>query len=190
MDPILGQILPFGFNFEPRGWAYCQGQLMAISANTALFSLLGTTYGGDGRSTFALPDLRGRVMVGMGQGPGGSNYVIGSAGGSETTTLTTSNLPAHNHPASFGGSSVTVKASSTAGSSPSPSSRGNVLGSLTTGSLYNNSTPDVALNVGTDGVTGTVTVGNAGSNVAFNNMQPFLTVNLCIATVGIFPSRN
>lgn len=162
---------------------------MAISANTALFSLLGTNYGGDGRTTFALPDLRGRVMVGQGQGPGRSNYVIGSAGGTETTTLTVPNLPAHNHPASLSGTSVTVKASAAAGTSPGPSSRGNVLGASSSGNLYNGSAPDTDLNVG-GSVAGTVTVGNTGGNIPFNNMQPYLAVNMCIATVGIFPSRN
>src|SRR5687767_9318635 len=97
MEPFLGQIQAFGFNFAPRGWAQCQGQLLAINTNTALFSLLGTTYGGNGQTTFALPDFRGRTMVGQGQGPGLSAYTIGQVGGTESVTLTSNNLPAHTH---------------------------------------------------------------------------------------------
>src|SRR5664279_4089451 len=98
MDPLLASILIFAGNFAPRGWALCNGQLMAINQNQALFSLLGTTYGGDGFTTFALPDLRGRVPIHMGQGPGLSNYIIGQTGGSENTTLLPTNLPPHTHP--------------------------------------------------------------------------------------------
>ncbi|MCB0630228.1 MAG: phage tail protein, partial [Lewinella sp.] len=97
MEPFLGQIQPFGFNFPPRGWAFCDGQLLAISSNTALFSLLGTMYGGDGRTTFALPDLRGRSIVHIGTGPGLSHITQGEKGGRENVTLTTANMPSHNH---------------------------------------------------------------------------------------------
>src|SRR5688500_1418895 len=96
-SPFLGQIQPFGFGFAPRGWQLCQGQVLAISTNTALFSLLGTMYGGNGQTTFALPDLRGRSLVGMGQGPGLSNIVQGEVAGNETITLLTTQMPAHNH---------------------------------------------------------------------------------------------
>ncbi len=190
MDPLLGTIQAFGFNFAPRGWAFCNGQLLPISQNTALFSLLGTIYGGDGRTTFALPDLRGRVMIGFGQGPGLSNHPIGQKSGAENTTLTVTNLPAHNHQASLSGSSVTLKASSSAGTSPAPSSRSNVLSAATSGNIYTNKTPDVDLNVGNDVASGSVTIGNTGGNIPFNNMQPYLAINVCIALVGIFPSRN
>src|ERR1041385_3867939 len=95
--PFLGAICMFGFNFAPRGWAFCNGQILPIAQNTALFSLLGTTYGGNGQTTFALPDLRGRVPIHFGQGPGLSLYDLGQVGGSETVTLTPSTMPAHNH---------------------------------------------------------------------------------------------
>src|SRR3954465_13916452 len=95
--PFIGQISLFGGNFAPRGWAFCKGQLLAISQNTALFSILGTTYGGNGQTTFALPDLRGRVPIHFGQGPGLSSYALGETGGAETTTLTVNELPAHTH---------------------------------------------------------------------------------------------
>src|SRR5438105_10342167 len=96
-EPFLGQIMLFGGNFAPRGWAFCNGQIMSIAQNTALFSLLGTTYGGDGITTFALPDLRGRAPVGQGQGPGLSNITLGEASGTESITLTIANMPGHNH---------------------------------------------------------------------------------------------
>src|SRR5439155_18983562 len=99
-EPFLGEIRLFGFNFAPRGWAFCQGQLLPIAQNTALFSLLGTTYGGNGQTTFALPDLRGRVAVGFGQGPGLSNIDLGQVSGAETATLTQAQMPAHGHLAS------------------------------------------------------------------------------------------
>ena len=98
MDPLLASIILFAGNFAPRGFYLCQGQILSIAQNTALFSLLGTTYGGDGRTTFALPDLRGRVPVGQGQGPGLSNYDLGEVSGTESTTLLVTNLPQHNHP--------------------------------------------------------------------------------------------
>src|SRR6478672_10112699 len=96
-EPFLAEIIMFAGNFAPRGWAFCQGQILSIAQNTALFSLLGTTYGGNGQTTFALPDLRGRVPVGTGQGPGLSNYDLGQVSGSESVTLTVSQMPAHNH---------------------------------------------------------------------------------------------
>ncbi|RIJ46692.1 phage tail protein [Maribellus luteus] len=190
MDPLLGTIQAFGFNFAPRGWNFCGGQLISISQNTALFSLLGTMFGGDGRTTFALPDLRGRVMVGYGDGPGLTSMRMGDKGGSENTTLTALNLPSHTHTANLTGSSVTIKASSAAGTSPAPSSRSNVLSAATSGNIYTNNTPDVNLNVGNDVSSGNITIGNTGGSIPFNNMQPYQVVNLCIAMVGIFPSRN
>src|SRR3954468_23228168 len=96
-EPFLGEIRMFGGNFAPRGWAFCNGQILSIAQNTALFSLLGTTYGGNGQTTFGLPDLRGRVAVSAGQGPGLSNYSLGELAGSESVTLTSANMPAHNH---------------------------------------------------------------------------------------------
>src|SRR5690349_13883210 len=96
-EPFIGEIIMFAGNFAPRGWAFCQGQILSIAQNTALFSILGTTYGGNGQTTFALPDFRGRVPVGQGQGPGLSSYVLGEVSGTESTTLLTTNMPVHNH---------------------------------------------------------------------------------------------
>ena len=106
-SPFIGQITLFAGNFAPRGWAFCNGQLLSIAQNTALFSILGTTYGGNGQTTFALPDLRGRVPVHAGQGPGLSNYDLGQQGGAESVTLTTAQMPAHTHPANANASRIT-----------------------------------------------------------------------------------
>ena len=172
-EPFLGQILLFAGNFEIRGWAFCNGQLMSIAENSALFSLLGTTYGGDGQVTFALPDLRGRAPLHYGPtpGPGLSPYVEGQVGGSESVTLSQGQLPVHNH---------TV----TAGVSGSPPSS-----SRPSGAVYASSTMfDSAANAG--GSLGAVAVANAGGNGPHNNMQPYLAINYVIALEGIYPSRN
>src|SRR4029077_15430303 len=133
-DPFVGEIEIVGFNFAPTGWATCDGQLLAISQNTALFSLLGTQFGGDGKSTFALPDLRGRMAIGQGQGPGLQNFVIGETGGEEQVTLTVAQIPAHTHRAM--GSSAPAN-STTVG--------GNVWGT-TAVSLYSSGSPSVSMN--------------------------------------------
>ncbi len=184
MDPFLGEIIMFGGNFAPRGWAYCDGQLLAISQYTALFSIIGTTYGGDGRTTFALPDLRGRAPLHAGQGPGLTSRNLGQRGGSETTTLTANNLPPHNHPGALNVSSANAsQAAATAGSSIGtpgvPSGRDF---NATFG--FNTGTPDVTLN------SGSVTTGNTGSGTPANNMEPFLAVHYIICLQGTFPSRN
>ena len=173
MEPFVGQIQPFGFNFPPRGWAQCDGTLLAISQNTALFSLLGTIYGGDGRTTFALPDLRGRAALHMGNGPGLSSRPIGQRTGYETTTLTTLNMPAHNH-------TVTNPALADEGTADDPT--GAFLAIPDSGAKLYATTHDAAM--------GTFNSGSAGSGQHFNNMQPYLVVNWCIALVGLYPSRN
>ncbi len=172
-SPFLGMIALFGFNFPPRGWAICNGQLLSISQNSALFALLGTIYGGNGVTTFGLPDLRGRVPLGVGQGPGLSNYVQGQVGGTENTTLVAANLPAHTH---------TVNASTDIASVGSPA--GNSLGASARGGI----TPYVVGNA--NQVAMGATTSSVGSNTAINNMQPYLTMNYCIALEGIFPSRD
>lgn len=171
MEPFIGQIQAFGFNFAPRGWAFCDGQLLAISTNTALFSLLGTTFGGDGRTTFALPDLRGRTIVHPGSGPGLSSVTWGQKSGAEQVTLTTTNMPAHNH-----NSSVAVHTG--AGESSSP-------------------TGYIAAHVGAFGEEPTsganlagVSNNNAGGNQPFSIRNPFVGIYVSIALIGIFPSRN
>ncbi len=167
----IGSIGIVAFNFAPRSFAFCNGALMAISSNSALFSLIGTYFGGDGRTTFALPDLRGRVPIGAGQGPGLSNYIIGQTGGSETTYLTVNNLPAHSH---------NLAINTGAGSSDSAS--GNFMAQNSEGIKQYSST--------SNGTANSSSVSNTGSNIPFNNMQPYLALNYVICLYGTFPSRN
>jgi microcystin-dependent protein len=172
MDPFIGQIQAFGFNFEPRGWMFCNGQLISIAQNSALFSLLGTTYGGDGITTFALPDLRSRVSIHQGQGPGLSNYALGESAGTEQITLLSSNLPTHSH-------SAVMKITS------NQATTGNGSNSFLGGAaIYDAEDVEATLNPAA------ITVGNAGANMPHDNMQPYLTVNYCIAIYGIYPPRN
>ena len=182
-DPFIGQMSAFGFNFAPRGWAHCNGQLLAISQNTALFSLLGTTYGGDGRTTFGLPDLRGRAPIHMGTGPGLSPVRIGQRGGSETVTLGLANLPSHSHTAV---STTTVHGHNAAGDSTSP--KDNTWSVKSRTNIYSSSAPDVDMQAGT--VTVATTVGHTGGGQSIQTRDPFLAVNWSIALVGVFPSRN
>lgn len=172
-EPFIGQIISAGFNFAPRGYATCDGQLLSIAQNTALFSLLGTTFGGDGRVTFGLPDLRGRVPMHQGQGPGLTNRTMGELAGSENVTLISSQMPMHNH---------TVNALSTNGNLKGPG--GNVMANVqgTATNIYTNANPDTTMNANM--------IGLAGGNQPHNNMQPYLVINFCIALQGIFPSRN
>lgn len=174
-EPFIGQLMLVPYNFAPQGWAFCQGQILSIAQNTALFSLLGTTYGGNGQTTFALPDLRGRVPVSSGQGPGLSNYSLGQVSGSENTTLLTTNMPAHTH---------TATAALNANSGPANDSlpNGNFLAE---GSIYNSSS-----NATMNSNAVAVSLSPAGGNQPFNNVQPILALNWVIALQGIFPSRN
>lgn len=174
MDTFIGNIQMFGFNFAPRGWAQCNGQLLPISQNQALFSLIGTFYGGDGRTTFALPDLRGRVPMHEGTGPGLSPNRMGQRSGAETTTLSVLNLPSHNHTAAF---NLGNAASGT-------SLSGGFIASTTAIPLASSAVSSNDLN------SGAITIGNTGGQQAFNNMQPYLVINFCIALLGTFPSRN
>jgi microcystin-dependent protein len=171
-EPFLGQIMIFAGNFPPKNWAFCDGALMPIQQNTALFSILGTTYGGDGRVTFALPDLRGRVPIGMGPGPGLSPYQLGEKGGQETHTLQIAEMPSHTHP-------VTVAA---ANENNTPQNRpgGNVLGAA---NIYDSA-------ASADAALGGVSSGSVGGNAAHENRQPYLAVNYIIALYGIYPPRN
>ncbi|THD34760.1 MAG: phage tail protein [Sphingomonas sp.] len=182
-DVYLGQIVPFGFQFAPVNFAYCNGAILPISQYTALFSLLGTYYGGNGTTNFALPNLSGRAAIGQGQSPGTSNYVIGEQGGTENTTLTIGNLPAHNHTATL--NATTAKATSQVAAA----------GSLLAKSVDSGGTavPDIYVPAGTSGAQvalGGLTVGVTGNNQPFSILQPYLAINYCIATSGIYPSRN
>ena len=182
-EPFIGQLAFFGFNFCPRGWAPAQGQLLSISENTALFSLLGTQYGGDGRTSFALPDLRGRVPLGQGTGPGLSAYRMGEQGGVEQVTLDQAQMPSHTHPATttvtVAGTDAGADAGSPAGALPANTGRT---------SVYATSGQTVAMNPGA--AAATTTVAPAGGGQAHENRAPFTVANWCIAVQGIFPSRN
>lgn len=183
-EPFIGEIKTFGFGFAPRGYATCQGQLLSIASNTALFSLLGTTYGGNGQTTFALPDLRGRVAVGQGNGPGLTPIVMGQIAGTETVTLIAANLPPHIHPAT---ATSALFAEGLPGDSSNPT--GKMLAGITNGYL----TPDVNPNkqLSTEAITTTVTVGpNTGGPTPLPVRDPYLGLNYSIALEGIFPSRN
>ncbi|MCE4564242.1 phage tail protein [Maribellus sp. CM-23] len=171
MEPFIGQIQAFGFNFAPRGWAFCDGQLLPIASYTALFSLLGTTFGGDGRNTFALPDLRGRTIVHPGHGPGLSTVNWGQKSGVEQVTLTTLNMPSHNH-----NSSVIVNTGSGEASSPT--------GYLAAHAGAYAEDPTSGANLA--GVSNL----SAGGSQPFNIRNPFVGIYTSIALVGIFPSRN
>ena len=175
--PFIGQITPYAFSFPPRGWALCNGQLLAINQNAALFSLLGTQYGGNGTTNFALPDLRGRAGVNQGQGSGLSNYVIGQVSGVENVTLLSTQMPQHTH---------TWAASTALGDQPSPAA------DFLSGGKIPNGTPipSYAAPGGATVPLAAAMLGSIGNNTAHPNMQPYLVVNFCIALQGIFPSRN
>jgi len=175
MEGYIAEIRMFGGNFAPRGWAFCAGQILPIAQNTALFSILGTYYGGNGQTTFALPDLRGRAPVGPGQGPGLPNVDIGEVAGSHDMTLATENMPVHSH-------SATVNDDTT--------------GMANTGSgNYLNSKTESGESVAASGpsspaVLNAAAIGNTGGNQSFPIMQPYLGLNYIICLEGIFPSRN
>lgn len=172
--PFIGEIVMFGGNFAPRSWAFCQGQLLSIAQNTALFSILGTTYGGNGQTTFALPDFRGRVPLHPGQGPGLSPYVLGQQGGQETVTLLITQMPAHNHTAV-----MTTRGNNGAASDTSPA-----------GNYWADGSYNSASNVSMNPAAVQATIGISGGSQPHNNIQPYLAINFLIATQGIFPSRN
>ncbi len=175
MDSYIGMIALFGFNFQPVGWAFCDGRLLQISQFDVLFSLLGTTYGGDGQTTFALPDLRGRLALGQGQGAGLSNYVEGQMGGTETVGLTTATMPAHNHP---------VLATPEQGNTSSPANAFLAVPSEsdTEYKLVPSDGSKVTMNAGMVGLSGT-------GPQPFGIVQPVLGTNYCICLEGVYPSR-
>lgn len=174
MDPFVAEIRIFPFNFAPIGWAWCDGQLLPLSQNTALFSLLGTTYGGDGKSNFALPNLQGRAPMHPGQGPGLSLHDLGETGGSETVTLLESEIPVHNH---------TFQAGESTDPAESKSPGGNVPG------LAIGVTPYAANTSPLNAAMSGQMLAPAGGDQPHNNMQPYLTFSFCIALQGIFPPR-
>jgi microcystin-dependent protein len=171
-DPFVAEIRIFPFNFAPKGWAFCDGQLMPLSQNTALFSLLGTTYGGDGKSTFALPNMQGNAAIHAGQGTGLSLYDLGQSGGSETVTLLTSEIPAHAH-----GILANINPSNLAAPSPLR--------------CYARSAPGTAYKATGANITAfsDQALAPAGGDQPHNNLMPYLTLNFCIALQGVFPPR-
>ncbi len=170
-EPFVGEIRMFAGNFAPRGWAFCDGQLLAVSQNDALFSLLGTIYGGDGRTTFGLPDLRGRVPIHAGTGPGLSPRRLGAKAGAENVTLTTNQLPSHTHP---------VQGTSDPADSTDPATR--LPAQATTINLFASSAPTVNF--------ASQAVPNVGGSRSHTNLMPFLCINFIIALFGIYPSRH
>lgn len=169
-QPYVGEIRLVGFRFAPVGWALCDGSLLSIAENEVLFVLIGTTYGGDGVNTFAVPDLRGRVPVHQGASPGQGTYVLGQGGGVERVALTTAQMPSHTH----------ALAASSAAASPA-AFRSSVLASSTTASYYGNGTPATAMAASA--------LAPAGGNLPHENMAPTLTVNFIISLFGIFPQQ-
>ncbi len=188
MEPFLGQIQPLGFNFAPRGWSQCNGQLLSISANSALFSLLGTTFGGDGRTTFGLPDLRGRSIAHIGTGPGLGTVTWGERGGRENVTLTTLNMPSHSHALQDGTARVTVYTTDNAEPIAETDSGANALGTAGTMPDIYRENPTTGDHLGGVQINGSTNL--AGGNQGFNIRDPYLGVNVCIALMGVYPSRS
>lgn len=203
MEGTIGEIRGFGGNFAPRNWAFCNGQLIAINQNQALFSIIGTIYGGDGRTTFALPDLRGRAPLSSGTGPGLSPRPLGQRSGTEIVTLTTNQMPSHNHyltsspGAVIGAATATMNVNNTTSSSSNPS--GNYLG-VEQGALglYESTTDGSTLAAGAITVnmtglgldTSKIGITPTGGSQYHNNMQPYLVIHWVICLQGVFPSRS
>lgn len=195
MEPFIGQIMQVGFTFAPKGWAQCQGQLLGIAQQSALFSLLGTTYGGNGQTNFALPNAGGRSLIGTGQSPGTSTYQPGQIGGTESTTLTSGNMPAHTHVATYTGQLQALPAGrAELGTETAAPAAGSLLGTVydaagATPVLYvPTGTQGTPVNLG--GLSGTVQNSIAGNNQPFSIQMPYLAITTNIALEGIFPSRN
>ncbi|MEZ5017097.1 MAG: tail fiber protein [Flavipsychrobacter sp.] len=190
MIGTMGEVRLFAGNFEPRNWAFCQGQLLSIRQNQALFSLMGTMWGGDGRTTFALPRMRGRVPVGMGSMPGGNTYRCGQVGGTETVSLRSYNLPSHNHSphgeVESGQATFVCNYMDATTDDPSNALPAEVIGY----DVYSTETPDTAMASVDVQVAGYYTVGNTGGSQPHSNMQPFLAMNYIICMMGNFPQRN
>ncbi len=182
MEGVIGYTTCFAGNFAPKNWAFCAGQVINIASNTALFSILGTTYGGNGTTTFALPDLRGRTIVGQGTGPGLSSYVLGQAGGTEAGTLSLSQMPAHVHPVAIVAQNIS-----------NDNDAANL--SLASGNVYardeNGNTPYADAPTASMGVLQTaITLAPVGSSTPFSIMRPLLGLNYVICQYGVYPARN
>jgi microcystin-dependent protein len=178
-DPFVGEISVFAFNFAPKGWARCDGQILPISQNTALFSLLGTQYGGNGQSTFALPNLQGSCAVNQGQGPGLPQRFVGEVYGSETVTLLESEMPAHSHAVSA--TTANANSNTASGGQPAKAFKG-TLASSNTAKMYTDVAPAAQMSG--------QAVAAAGSSVPHTNLMPYNTFNFCIAMQGVYPPRS
>lgn len=174
-EPFLAEVRIVGFNFAPRGWAFCDGQILPINQNQSLYSLLGTTYGGDGRTSFALPDMRGRAPMHVGRSNGGGDHREGQKSGEETHTLSAAEMPQHDH---------ALQATNNSANQPGPG--GHVPAQVTAGVDFVYSSASDNLNVSL----GSQSIANVGGGQAHDNMQPYLAINFCIALQGLFPSRN
>lgn len=174
MDPFVAEVRIFGFNFAPKGWAFCNGQILPLSQNTALFSLLGTTYGGNGKSDFALPDIQGNVVLGMGQGPGLSDRAEGEIGGAANVTLLQNQIPVHTHP-------INCAPNPPPSVAPAPAPT-QTFGRSNGGQVWAAPASLGPMNANT--------ISPAGGNQPHNNMQPYLTLNFCIALQGVYPPRS
>ncbi|WP_310557140.1 tail fiber protein [Flavobacterium sp.] len=180
MEGVIGFTTLFAGNFAPKSWAFCQGQTINIASNTAMFSILGVTYGGNGTTNFKLPDLQGRTIIGAGQGPGLSAYNLGQVGGAEAVTLTSQQMPAHIHPVPY----TITQDSHTAASATVPTNN-------TYGNDNSGGTPYAApANIALKPFAGTITMQNMGDSLPFSTVNPFLGLNYIICQYGVFPSRN
>jgi microcystin-dependent protein len=196
-DPFIGQLMQVAFTFPPRFWADCNGQLLSISQNTALFALIGTTYGGNGQTTFALPDLRSRSAMHIGQGPGLSNVVLGEQGGVENVTLLTTQIPIHTHVANFDGSTSTLQGTNVRATTQAPQA-GSLLGRAFDNGVNGAAIPLIYAPAGSAAtatlgglnIAGTITVNPTGGSQPHTNRSPYLGIRHVIALSGIFPSRS
>jgi microcystin-dependent protein len=179
-EPFVAEISIFAFNFAPKGWAFCRGQLMPIAQNTALFSLLGTMYGGDGKSTFALPDLQDSTANSFGKGPGLETYDQGQIGGTPTVTLLSTEIPAHAH---FFNASTNTGTTISASTNQPGLAQGGTKQNTFNANIYNTNPNQASTMLSPQAI------GVAGGNLPHNNMQPYLTLNFCIALAGVFPAR-
>jgi microcystin-dependent protein len=190
LDSFLGEIMVISWNYPPRGWALCNGQLLPINQNQALFSLLGTYYGGNGQTNFALPDLRGRVPIGFSED---GTFLLGEKAGQEAVTLTLSQIPAHVHTATASTQNPLVAiaaCSSAAADRRTPVNNGLAKEAANVTALYSAATPNAEMRADAVRFGGAGAIGNAGSDQPHNNLAPYLALNFCIALQGVFPSQN
>ena len=186
MASYVGEIILVGFNFEPAGWAFCDGRLLPISENETLFQLIGTTYGGDGQTTFALPDLRGRIPLGAGQGPGLQNRILAEIDGSEAITLTAPQLAQHAHAIDPSGLTASLKCKAGPGNQRTPVGNVHAIEAAGATMPYSSAPANATMIGGPGAVSG---VAEAGGIEPHDNMQPYLTLNFCISLFGIFPNQ-